>query len=142
MIRVIGKALIFASEMKKTCHIGLSLLLSLTLLFAGSGVTIIRCAHTGTVKVMTMLSSGAMGNMSCGMTSDCMTVEHVELSPTNMVQTCDYGFHVFQPLLAVLPSLVAAWLTPIENKAEVQFVAEVWKSPPRNYLNFLRVLLI
>ena len=128
--------------MKKFCHISLSLLLSLTLLFIGSGINFTRCAHTGTVKMMTLFNNGGMGDMSCGMTSDCMAVEHVELSPTNMAQTVSYDFHVFQPLLAVLPSLVAEWLLPIENKAVVQFIPLVWKSPPRDYLNFIQVLLI
>ena len=128
--------------MRKFCHIMLSLLLSMTILFIGSGVTITRCAHTGNLKVMTVFSSGAMDDMSCGMNADCMSIEHVELSPTNMAQTVTYDFHVFQSLLAVLPSLVAEWLVTTENKVEVQFAPEVWKSPPRDYLNFLQVLLI
>ena len=133
---------IFAAEMKKFSHILLSVLLSMTILFIGSGVTITRCAHTGTLKVMTVFNSGAMGDMSCSMNAPCMTMEHVELSPTNIAQTVTYDFHVFQPLLAVLPSLVAEWFVVTENKAEVQFAPEVWKSPPRDYLNFIQVLLI
>ena len=128
--------------MKKFCHISLSLLLSLTLLFIGSGINFTRCAHTGTVKMLTVFNNGGMGDMSRGMTSDCMTVERMELSPTDMAQTLSYDFHVFQPLLAVLPSLVAEWLEPMENKAVVQFIPLVWKSPPRDYLNFIQVLLI
>ena len=133
---------IFVAEMKKFSHILLSVLLSMTILFIGSGVTITRCAHTGTLKVMTVFNSGAMGDMSCSMNAPCMTMEHVELSPTNIAQTVTYDFHVFQPLLAVLPSLVAEWFVVTENKAEVQFASEVWKSPPRDYLNFIQVLLI
>ena len=132
----------FASEMKKFTHILLSLLLSMTLLFIGSGVNITRCAHTGTVKMMTVFSNGAMSDMSCSMNSPCMTVEHFELSPTNMAQTVSYDFHVIQPLLATLPSLVAAWLMPTENDVEVQYYPDVWKSPPRDYLNFIQVFLI
>ena len=140
-----GKSSTFAAGMKKLCHIGLSLLLSLTLLFIGSGINITRCAHTGTVKVMTMFSMdamGGMGDMNCGMTSSCMSLEHVELSPVDVNVDVNVNFHVFQPLLAILPSLVAEWLVPMENKAEVLFIPEVWKSPPRDYLNFIRVLLI
>lgn len=128
--------------MKKFCHISLSLLLSLTLLFIGSGINFTRCAHTGTVKMMTVFNTGGMGDMSCGMASDCMTVERMELSPTDMAPTVSYDFHVFRPLLAVLPSLVAEWIVPMENKAAVQFIPLVWKSPPRDYLNFIQVLLI
>ena len=128
--------------MKKFSHICLSLLLSMTLLFIGSGITITRCTHTGTLKVMTVFNSGVMDDMSCNMNSSCMTTEHFELSPTNMAQTVTYDFHVMQPLLAILPSLVAEWLVPTENKAVVQFIPQVWKSPPRDYLNFIQVLLI
>ena len=128
--------------MKEFSHICLSLLLSMTLLFIGSGITITRCAHTGTLKVMTVFNSNSMGNMSCDMNASCMTTEHFELSPTNMAQTVTYDFHVMQPLLAVLPSLVAEWLVPTERKAVSQFIPQVWKSPPRDYLNFIRVLLI
>ena len=128
--------------MKKFSHICLSLLLSMTLLFIGSGITITRCAHTGTLKVMTVFNSNSMGDMGCDMNSSCMTTEHFELSPTNMAQTVTYDFHVMQPLLAVLPSLVAEWLVPTEHKAASQFIPQVWKSPPRDYLNFIRVLLI
>ena len=128
--------------MKKICHIILSVLLSLMLLFIGSGINVMHCSHTGSVKVMTVLNSGGMGDMSCGMNADCMTVEHVELSPTNMAQSVSYDFHVFQPLLAILPSLVAEWMTPVENKAAKEFVDVVWKGPPRDYLNFIQVLLI
>lgn len=133
---------IFAVGMKKCCHIILSVLLSLTILFIGSGVTVTRCAHTGTIKVMTVLNCGSMAGMSCSMNADCMSVEQVELSPTNLAQSFHYDFHVFQPLLAVLPSLVAEWQVTTENKAEVQFCQEVWKSPPRDYLNLISVLLI
>lgn len=132
----------FASEMKKFTHILLSLLLSLTLLFIGSGVNVMTCAHTGAVKMLTVFSNGAMSNMSCSMNSPCMTVEHFELSPTNMAQTVSYDFHVIQPLLATLPSLVAAWMMPTENDVEGQYYPDVWKSPPRDYLNFIQVLLI
>ena len=92
--------------------------------------------------MMTVFSNGAMSDMSCSMNSPCMTVEHFELSPTNLAQTVSYDFHVIQPILATLPSLVAEWLLPTENKAEVQYYPDVWKSPPRDYLNFIQVLLI
>ena len=128
--------------MRKFSHISLSVLLSMMILFIGSGVDIMRCSHTGTVKIMTMLNSGGMSGMGCDMNSSCMTVEHMELSPTNMAQTVTYDFHVFQPLLAILPSLVTAWMTPEENKAVALFKPVVWKSPPRDYLNFIQVLLI
>ena len=53
--------------MKKCSHIMLSLLLSMTILFIGNGVNLLRCAHTGSLKVMTVFNSGAMDGMSCNM---------------------------------------------------------------------------
>ena len=142
MYILFGKYAIFADGMKKIGDICLSVLLSVTLLCMGSGITVTRCAHTGKLKVMTVFNSGDMGDMSCDMNASCMTTEHYELSPTNMAQTVAYDFHVMQPLLAILPSLVAEWLVPTDNKAACEFTAQVWKGPPRDYLNLIRVLLI
>ena len=129
--------------MKKFCHIMLSVLLSLTILFIGSGVNITRCAHTGTPKVMTIFNSvDGMGNMNCDTRSSCMSTVHVELSPTIVAQSVSYDFHVFQPLLAVLPGLVAGCFETTQKKAQALFIREVWKSPPREYLNFIQVLLV
>lgn len=128
--------------MKKFCHIIVSLLLSVALLFIGSGLTITRCAHTGTVKVMSVWNTAAMGNMSCDMNASCMTTEHVELSPTNLAQTVTYDFHVIQLVLAVLPCLMTDWLLQTGDRKPVQYVHEVSKSPPRAYLNLIQVLQI
>ena len=130
--------------MKKCTHIMLSLLLSMIILFIGSGVNIMRCAHSGTVKVMTAIGVNSIGedDRDCCMTSHCMTVTHVELSPTVTTQQVVPNFHIEQPLLAVLPSLITEWQRPTVCKTFVQPTRAVWKSPPRVYLNFIRVLII
>ena len=131
--------------MKKILHILLSVLLSITILFIGSGVNFMRCAHTGTVRIMTAIGGDGMGgmdDMDCSMSSKCMSVTHIELSPTITAQSVTYDFHVLQPVLAVLPCLVAEWLQTETCKSLVQPVIVVWKSPPRAYLNLIRVLLI
>ena len=128
--------------MKKFCHIIMSVLLSVILLFAGSGITITQCAHTGTIKVMSALNTGAMDDMSCDMNSSCMNTTRVELSPTDIAQNVSYDFCVIQPVLAVLPQLVATWLVPTDTKPQVQYAQEVSKSPPRAYLNMIQVLQI
>ena len=130
--------------MKKCTHIFLALLLSMIILFIGSGVNIMRCAHSGTVKVMTAIGVNSIGeeNQDCCMTSHCMTVTHVELSPTTAAHQVVTDFHVIQPLLAILPSFEAEWLCPAICKTVVQRTRAVWKSPPRAYLSFIRVLII
>ena len=72
----------------------------------------------------------------------CLTVVHVELSPTPAAQTTVYDFHAVQPLLAILPSFVAEWMQPAIRKALAQPVRATTKSPPRHYLNLIQVLLI
>jgi hypothetical protein len=131
--------------MKKSCHIMLSVLLSVTILSIGSGLDIMRCAHTGKVRVLSAFTGDftkGMDSKACSMTSSCMSVTHVELSPTMTAQTISYDFHGLQPVMAVLPCLVAEWSQPETDKVSVQPVRDVWKSPPRDYLNKIQVLLI
>ena len=126
--------------MNKCCHILLSILLSMTILFIGAGVDIVRCSCTGMVKVVPC--GMEVEDKGCTPDEGCLTVEHVQLSPTLTAQTITYDFHVLQPLLAILPSLVAEWMQPTTCKAMVQPIRVMWKSPPRDYLNFIQVLLI
>ncbi len=110
------------------------------IMFIGTGVDIVRCSCTGMAKVVPCGTE--VEDKGCAPGEDCLTVEHVQLSPTLTAQTTTYDFHVLQPLLAVLPSLVAEWMQPNTCKAMVQSIRVVWKSPPRDYLNFIQVLLI
>ena len=126
--------------MKKCSHILLSLLLSMTILFIGAGVDIVQCSCTGMAKVVPC--GMEVEDNGCAPDEGCQTVEHVQLSPTLTAQTVTYDFHVFQPLLAILPSLVAEWMQPTTCKVLVQSIHMVWKSPPRDYLNLIQVLQI
>lgn len=128
--------------MKKSCHIGISLLLSILLLFIGSGVNILHCTHTGAVRIMTLLGSEEMHDEHCNTRSCCMTMEHVELSPTDMAHAVTYDFYVVQPVLAILPCLVSEWLQPTIHMTDYRYARVAWKYPPRDYLNFIQILLI
>ena len=128
--------------MKKSCHIGISLLLSILLLFIGSGVNILHCTHTGAVRIMSVLGSEEMHDEHCNARSCCMTMEHVELSPTDMAHAVTYDFHVVQPVLAILPCLISEWLQPTIHKTDYRYARVAWKYPPRDYLNFIQILLI
>ena len=126
--------------MKKCSHILLSLLLSMTILFIGAGVDIVQCSCTGMAKVVPC--GMEVEDNGCAPDEGCLTVEHVQLSPTLTAQTITYDFHVLLPLLAILPSLVAEWMQPTTCKVLVQSIHMVWKSPPRDYLNLIQVLQI
>ena len=130
----------FATTMKKCSHILLSVLLSMMILFIGGGVDVVQCSCTGMAKVVPC--GMEVEDKGCAPDEGCLTVEHVHLSPTLTAQTITYDFHVLQPLLAILPSLVAEWMQPTTCKVLVQSTRVVWKSPPRDYLNFIQVLLI
>ena len=126
--------------MKKSSHILLSVLLSMMILFIGGGVDVVQCSCTGMAKVVPC--GMEVEDKGCAPDEGCLTVEHVHLSPTLTAQTITYDFHVLQPLLAILPSLVAEWMQPTTCKTMVQSTRVVWKSPPRDYLNLIQVLLI
>ena len=126
--------------MKKCSHILLSVLLSMTILFIGAGVDIVQCSCTGMAKVV--LCGMEVEDKGCTPDEGCLTVEHAQLSPTLTAQNITYDFQALQPLLAILPSLVTEWMQPTTCKALVQPIYVVKKSPPRDYLNFIQVLLI
>ena len=125
--------------MKKYIHILMSVLLSMTVLLMGPGFNIVRCMHSGSVRAVTCLDKS---NMGCSPTSDCMSVEHVQLSPSNAAHSIDYDFNAVQPLLAIIPTIVAEWLFCIQNKLIVRIFNLVRGGPPREYLSFIRVLRI
>lgn len=130
----------FAPKMKKCGHILLSVLLSMTIVFMGVGVDVVRCSCTGMAKVVPC--GLGVEDKGCMPDEGCMTVEHFQLSPTFTVQTPTFDFHVLQPLLAALPDLVAEWLQPVVDRTMTLPLLVVWKGPPRAYLNFIQVLLI
>ena len=134
-----NKCCIFATEMKKYIHILMSVLLSMTVLLMGPGFNVVRCKHSGDVRAVTCMDKS---NMGCSPTSDCMSVEHVQLSPSNAAHSIDYDFNAVQPLLAIIPTIVAEWLFCIQNKLIVRIFNLVRGGPPREYLSFIRVLHI
>lgn len=126
--------------MKKCSHILLSVLLSMMILFIGGGVDVVQCSCTGMAKVVPC--GMEVEDKGCAPDEGCLTVEHVHLSPTLTAQTITYDFHVLQPLLAILPSLVAEWMQPTTCKVLVQSIHVVREGPPRDYLNLIQVLQI
>lgn len=130
---------IFAIEMKKSIHILMAVLLSMTVLLTGTGFNVVRCMHTGSVNAVICLDKS---NMGCAPTSNCMSVEHVQLSPSNAAQSIVYDFNAVQTLVAIIPGFVANWFLGIQNQTIAKVFYAVRESPPRDYLSFIRVLRI
>ena len=127
--------------MRKFGHIFLSLLLSINILFIGEGINLVHCTHTGATELISSIESGT-DDKECDDPDCCTIVEHIELSPTNVTQSESIDFHAMLLLVAAFPNLVEEWLRPVECKAVIQYAPTVWKDVPRQYLSFLRTLLI
>lgn len=127
--------------MRTIRHIML-LLLSAIILFVGRGVDIVRCTHSGTVKMLTCLQGEAAHDDKehlpmCG----CESVGHVEVSPASLQPTVD--FRAVPPVAAVLPALVAVpQPVAVLGGKWLPAACIVQPNPPRSYLRLLRVLLI
>ena len=127
--------------MKNVYRILLVVLLSAQIVYAGTGINIVRCAHSGAVSMVHGLGGYADHTGCDRQSSGCMSVEHVQLSPTQVVQSTSYDFHPVLFVLASLPCQTAVWHQPSVQLRPV-VIHKVWKSPPRDYLNLIRILLI
>lgn len=129
--------------MRKISHISISLLLSFLILTIGSGVNVMRCSRTGAVKIMTMFSVDEMHKVLCTSHTCCITMEHVELSPTDVSPTISHDFHATQAPLTILPTCYAEWFMPVIKDLTInRSFCHVWRGHPRSYLHFIRVLQI
>ena len=127
-------------KMKRTTNIILSFILSLMIVWIGSGIMTVVCEHTGLVSVAHQTSKRHCNDADA---NHCMKLQMKTLSPTDMVPT---GFHHLQPvLLSLLPQLVTHYdLLPLPVCARAS-----WRMshPPlhgssRQYLRLLTSLLI
>ncbi len=127
-------------NIKRLAHIILPIAISLPVLFVGMGVDVVRCSCTGLVQVV---HCGAdLEEHGCAPDEDCEIVEHVQLSPSDVVHAVRYNFHAEQFPIAVLPSLIAERPGPTAFFSATTYTHNVRISPPTTYLHFIRVLLI
>jgi len=105
----------------------------------GTGFNVVQCIHSGNVMAATCMDKS---NMGCAPTSDCMIVQHVQLSPSNVAHSTVYDFNAVQTLLAIIPGFVGECLLCILSKTIVNLFYAVREAPPREYLNFIQVLRI
>nr|WP_311151349.1 hypothetical protein [uncultured Prevotella sp.] len=126
--------------MRKTTDILLSLLLSTMIVWIGSGIMTVVCAHTGNVSVAKMEDKGHCNDNGV---KNCMKIEVKTLSPTDMAHN---DFYHIQPIqLSLLPQFVSDCQLlplPILTKVPERILSLLWHSPPRQYLRLLTTLII
>lgn len=128
--------------MKKVGKIGVLMLLSMIIVFIGSGINFVHCHHDGTYKMFQIMEDNHEED-DCEPNDDCMGVQRVEISPTVTAQQTFFDFQVYQPLLVVYSELFELWqqfFATVEHVRQIVYHGE--SSPPRAYLQLLRVLLI
>lgn len=126
--------------MRKSINILLSILLSILIVWIGSGIMTMVCEHTGNVSLAQQMEKKNCKNSD---TKHCMKMQIKTLSPTNTAQTVTHQFHPVQ--LSLLPQLTTSCdLLPllVQTKAPEKMLSLLWHSPPRQYLHILTMLLI
>ena len=92
--------------MRKSANIILSFILSLMIVWIGSGIMTVVCEHTGNVSVAHQSSKRHCNDANANHCNDadanhCMRLQIKTLSPTDMAPT---GFHHLQPVLLFVAS--------------------------------------
>jgi len=126
--------------MRKSINILLSILLSILIVWIGSGIMTMVCEHTGNVSLAQQMEKKNCKNSDA---KHCMKMQIKTLSPTNTAQTETHQFHPVQ--LSLLPQLTTSCdLLPllVQTKAPEKMLSLLWHSPPRQYLHILTMLLI
>ena len=126
--------------MRKSINILLSILLSILIVWIGSGIMTMVCEHTGNVSLAQQMEKKNCKNSEA---KHCMKMQIKTLSPTNTAQTVTHQFHPVQ--LSLLPQLTTSCdLLPllVQTKAPEKMLSLLWHSPPRQYLHILTMLLI
>ena len=126
--------------MRKSINILLSILLSILIVWIGSGIMTMVCEHTGNVSLAQQMEKKNCKNSDA---KHCMKMQIKTLSPTNTAQTVTHQFHPVQ--LSLLPQLTTSCdLLPllVQTKAPEKMLSLLWHSPPRQYRHILTMLLI
>ena len=126
--------------MRKSINILLSILLSILIVWIGSGIMTMVCEHTGNVSLAQQMEKKNCKNSDA---KHCMKMQIKTLSPTNTAQTVTHQFHPVQ-LSLLLQLTTSCDLLPllVQTKAPEKMLSLLWHSPPRQYLRILTMLLI
>lgn len=114
--------------------------LAVIFLFAGSGLVVVHCNHSGNTKVVSFHDSCGK---KCKTTSSCMTVKVLKFSDMTQSVTPDFHHHLqiitlpwlMQPLYEAIEFIIDSSDSMLHNGSYIC-------GPPREYLSLLCVLLI
>lgn len=127
--------------MKKAVNILCIMLLSVFLVWTGTGVVLARCEHTGLLSAPKPIYN----NDECLTEKHhgCMEVLVKKLAPSKQAQFKSIDLEPIQlALLSVFVTLTALLPLSFHAKANAKEAVCQWYSPPRAYLRSLTTLLI
>lgn len=135
--------------MKRVATIFLSCLLLLMLVYAGGGVTVVRCLHAGTIRVVHAVSQEKGGGRKCCEESgcmrhsSCMEISVEQMSPSLEAAKTTPGGAVHWFFLPVQERASGFRdLLPQEADIPVPYTSRGIPLPPRFCLNLRCSLLI
>lgn len=123
---------------RHSANIVISVLMSVLLVWMGSGILMIHCCHT---EKSTIVSLNEACKDKCAPISDCMKAKVVTLSPVYKAFTNSFVFQAPAFTLAIfnLPQLSEFNLN---LNSLIERITPRWFEHPRAYLSFIRILRI
>ncbi len=127
--------------MKRSVNVLLSLVLSLMLIYLGSGIVLQKCSCNGSMSVVTEKPC-CESRVADSPRRSCMTFTVMKLSPVSAAT----HFERQAPPAFALPDFFGTALARLHWQAPVKIVTrapgEAFHAPPRIYLALIRVLVI
>ena len=130
----------FAIAMKLIERYILTFLLSLMIVFMGSGMAIVQCCHRGYMSVTAV--EQAQGHGCAEPVRKCMKVKVVKLSQFSQASQASFEFHSFAVALPLFLMAVGFALRQMPRLLIWSRLQMAWSSPPRAQLHKLRRLTL
>ena len=130
----------FANRMKLIERYILTFVLSLMIVFMGSGRAIVQCCHRGYMSVTAVET--AQGHGCAEPARKCMKVKVVKLSQFSQASQASFQFHSFAVALPLFLMAVGFALRQMPYTHMWPRLLKAWSSPPRTQLHKLRRLTL
>lgn len=123
----------------------IALLLSWMIIYLGPGVGVLHCLHHNTIQLASQhhcTEKPAGHHDCCNSKSQCMRFSMLKLSPLNMAEKAYNDMSAHYSFVAIVGELCSCFKLPPTFNAVTIHIPDYIGTPPRNYLNFIRVLII